>query len=309
MRMRKKGDTKYQILTSLILGIIVLTLSLYFIFNEYFTQGDLDFEKCRQSILIRANAPEAQKLGVSYASFKTNFPLKCKTQVVEVDEAEVEKLGEIIGNTLAECWALWGNGDLQSFPTPTGDYNSYCVPCARIHLSEEAKDRLNTDSGKVDIRKALDSKMTSEYSYWTYLNNSGEQFPAFNFGSTLPFEFGELFDVEEKLSFAKDRVVNRLNGAEGSLYLGESITLPKEFYSGKGDLIINYGALTLSSVSLDISERNFGHQIPYMFYFQTGQEKDPFKETSEPFIGFGKIGDVEIGNGQKFCEYWEGIPV
>ena len=70
---------------------MVLALSLFFIYNEYFNESNLDFERCRQSILVRANSPEIKNAGISWLSFKEDFPLKCKTKVVEVDEKEVDE--------------------------------------------------------------------------------------------------------------------------------------------------------------------------------------------------------------------------
>jgi len=43
--------------------------------------------------------------------------LKCKTRVIEVDEDDVVdgKVDKIIGDALAECWFIFGAGDLNVF--------------------------------------------------------------------------------------------------------------------------------------------------------------------------------------------------
>jgi hypothetical protein len=73
----KKGDEKYYIIISLILGVIILGLSLYMIFNEYFTSEDIDWETCRQSVVLRANLPDRQ-LATLGVSIKGQYPLKRK---------------------------------------------------------------------------------------------------------------------------------------------------------------------------------------------------------------------------------------
>ena len=202
----KKGIWR-DFLIAMILGLVVVGLLTVYLFPEFFNQDTLDLETCRQSILIRANVPEVSKYGTTFASLKSKFPLKCKTEVIELNREDVElkNNGDVIyreadkkiGDAMAGCWALFDNGDSSAFPSPKFiGGGSTCVPCARIHLTEEAKEELRRNNNEISIREALDSKMEGrEYSYWTYLNNSGKKFPALNFGS------GQLFNLEEK-SFA-----------------------------------------------------------------------------------------------------------
>ena len=304
----KRGQYKYYIIINLILGLMVLALGLFFIFNEYFT-GDADWEVCRQSILLRANSPELDVLGVNNLfSFVNSFPLKCKTNVIEIGKNDVDEIKDIIGRTMAECWALYDNGDARAFPTPQFDYNTYCVPCARIHLTEEAKKKLGND--KVDIRNLLDGYMTKEYTYYTYLMSSGRKFTAFNIGSgflmNLDANNFSIVGKGIKGSFMDGLMPfkNKLTGAEKRLFPGKAINLPDKFNVDDGDLIINYGVITLPILISGSEESFFGHYIPYLFYFQSGQNPDPFGETDNIFFGI----DSDLLKGQKFCEYWEGIP-
>jgi len=289
----KRGDLKWDVLLALILGLLVLALSLFFIFQEYFTKDDLDWENCRQSIVLRANMPEYQFAGLNLVTFKDSFPLKCKTRVIKVDKGEVSSLDETIARTMAECWALFDSGDSNAFPSELFRGKTSCVPCARIHLTDEAKDELKK-RGALNIRNSLDSRMDSNYSYWEYLNNSGKKFPAFNPGSATPFDFeGDSFNIKENplwgITNSVD-AINRLNGVTIVLPLAGEVSLPREFSPEKGDLIINYGVMNVYS-------GNFGGYVPYLFYFQNDQEPNPFDEMKKNLFGSTNI-----------CEYWEGIP-
>jgi hypothetical protein len=250
---------------------------------------------------LRANLPEPTFLGLKVTSFKDEFPLRCKTQVIEVDKGDLKEIDDIIGRTMAECWALWSNGDVSAFPSVVYSLNelsgtrSVCVPCARIHLTVDAKNKLG---GNIDIRRALDSPMTNEYSYFTYLEESGKQFPAFNPASSRKFDLnGSSFLVDES---EKEPITlkNLLTGGEesGIEIKSSKVSLPKFFYLDKGDLIINYG------VALSSTEGPIGDYIPYLFYFQNGQDPDPFGQTKNLLI------DGPAWKNYHLCETWEGIP-
>jgi len=317
---------------SLILGILILTLSLYFIFNEYFTNEDMEWEICRQSIQVRSTLPDPTVAKLDVASFKNEFPLKCKTRVIEITESDVtpDEKGEMeietkIAETMAECWALYDKGDANAFPS-TLFKSSTCVPCARIHLTPEAKEKLGDKT--INIRNALDSSMTPKYSYYVYLRDSGEKFSAFDFGNGLPFNlYGDKFEVGEiegLIGFAEMK--NKLTGGEFTAYMTTTnISLPETFNAKDGDLLINYGVFS-------IGKDPFGKYVPYLFYFQVDQENNPFVEVRKNFAidplhalakymsefvtlvkgGWWGITDIwersmdEANVG--FCETWEGIP-
>ena len=212
----KKGDYKYGIILSLILGVIVLSLSLYFIFQEIWSEDELDWEICRQSIQIRALLPD-----IEVTSFKDDYPLKCKTQVVEIEKSDVKNIEDaqkIIAETMARCWALYDKGDSNAFPAKFFK-SSTCVPCARIHLTEEAKKYMEDKKMTgINIRESLmNLKMTKEYTYYEYLDNSGKKFSAFNFGNRV------LFDLEgDGFSIGDGSDLSIYNSAE--FYLGSSDT-------------------------------------------------------------------------------------
>lgn len=300
MRLNKRADQKYYIIISLILGLMILAISLSWIFQEYFNEDDLDFEACRQSIVLRANVPEYSESITSWTSFKEKFPLKCKTSVVEVDEEDLPKLEDIIAEKMTECWALFGNGDVNAFSSEFITFKSVCVPCARISLTPDARRKLLAGEDNVDIRASLDQRMTPEYSYYSYLNNSGKKFPALMPGGSSAFNLnGEAFRVGEfpVINEGFYTLNNRLSGEGFYAWLAD-VDLPRLFYPDKGDLIISYG------VTIAPGSSEFGNYIPYLVYFQTGQNPEPFKEAKNGFYdkAFNPI------NGAGLCETWEGTP-
>jgi len=312
--MNKKGDYKWGIVLSLILGLMVLSLSMYFIFNEYFTDDDLDMEVCRQSIQVRATLPDATIKGIFTAeSFKDSFPLKCKTMVKTIEKEDVEKDDAsgakiIIAESVAECWDIYQRGDSTAFPSKFYGLKSSCVPCVRIHLSEEARKYMEKEGFNIDIRGALDLNMEKDFRFYNFLENSGRKFSAFNPA------FGMAFNLEGNFFFVNEddkqdvTLKNKLTGgvkdegwfdsfSKGILDLKMAqVVLPQFFYHDKGDLLINYGIITSSA------DEGIGNYIPYLFYFQTGQTTpNPFSEVKKGFLdGFTK--------SSNFCDGWEGIP-
>lgn len=315
-RINKRGQ-KYNIIFGLIIGLMVVSISFFFIFNEYFTSDDIGMEACRQSIQLRSLLPETELGGFNFNSFRDSYPLKCKTNVVDIDVRDMQdgNYKKIIGDTVAQCWALFDKGDSNAFPSSvyTDDkilVRSTCVPCARIHLTEDAKDYINDNNEvKINIRDILmDERMDQGYSYYSYLNNSGKKFPAFNLAGGRAFDLnGDKFVVDTN---DKERATlkNRLTGAikfEGKEYEKNiyslldlsRVSLPMIFDPKDGDLMINYG---IATISIKLST---GDYVPYLFYFQSGQDNpSPFDELTHQFA------DGPSWANMDFCESWEGIP-
>ena len=132
----KVGAEKYYIIISLILGLMVLGLSLFFIFNEYFTEAELDWQQCRQSIILRTNMPNTTLLGLGL-DMKGAFPLKCKTAVVTIDSTEKEEVYGKISKALVEGWYMFGEGKLDFVHRDLLRDNRYCLVFARIHFTGE----------------------------------------------------------------------------------------------------------------------------------------------------------------------------
>ncbi len=291
----KRGD-KYYIMISLILGLIVLSLSLYFIFQEFFNEDMISQESCRQSVILRGTLPDAQIAKLTPTSFKDDFPLKCKTQVVEISKGDIvnENAGKIIADTLVECWYLYGNGDFNPMPAKFFDIATTCVPCARIRLTNEAKQyMIDNESIKIDIEAAIRVGIFYETTYYNYLRDIGESFPALSFAGGMDFNLsGNGFSVGDKKN--KYTLINRENGETITENL-HSITLPQYFNASQGDLLINYGDFTF------ITNDDYGQYTPYLFYFQIDQQSDPFSESYKKFL-------ERTIHYSRFCFAWDGIP-
>jgi hypothetical protein len=134
----KKGSEKYYIIISLILGLMILAISLFWIFNEYFTEEDIEWEVCRQSILLRNALPE-EELASLKLDVKGAFPLKCKTEVVTIDNVEnPEDVYKIISDTVATGWYLFGEGKFDFVHRSFSQHETLCMAFARIHFDERA---------------------------------------------------------------------------------------------------------------------------------------------------------------------------
>ena len=63
-RISKKGQWQNYLLPA-IMAVLVLGISFYFIFNEYFTGGGADREVCMESFIVRGALPDVKKLGAA----------------------------------------------------------------------------------------------------------------------------------------------------------------------------------------------------------------------------------------------------
>jgi len=339
----KRGDYPYYVIISIILGLIVLGLAAYLIFNEFFEDGVADDEICRQSIVLRAKSPEVRKWGMSFETLKDKFPLRCKTTVRTVDETEIDRLDEIIGEELISCWNLFGNGDYDIFPVDAGafyegfyqGYATYGIPCARIHLTEEAKKSLReklVDNYKkefgdnievssvitLDFYKQLEQKQFSgsKVSYLHYLRDAGKDFDPLNPGFMnlfIPSAGG--FEVDETLEMISAEPRTKEGPQDSWVFDGafSQVRLPRGFLPQAGDLIINYGALAVWKGAKTPEEKE-RLNIPFLFYYQVDQVPNPYEQFNKGFLktnfasqipGLGII----LEKGAKFIEHWEGIPV
>tara|TARA_Y100000310_G_C20685795_1_gene818883 strand:+ start:1889 stop:2692 length:804 start_codon:yes stop_codon:yes gene_type:complete len=244
LRGDKQGSEKYYIIISLILGIMVLALALYFIFHEYFTEETLDWEACRQSVVMRGNLPEISKGGIRWATFKDKFPLKCKTEVIYIDE-NTEDVKQVIEDTIRSCWNLFSEGKLKIFPSDKLGFESFCVPCARIHFDPAVVDKYTGDK-KIDMKVIYDKLFPDFkpfYADYFYVDDSSLDFSSWSFSLVT----GET--------------------------LASKIVYPRYVDSKKGDLVYYFEQITASS---DTKAYSYG------FYFQQDQvEKDPYDELKK----------------------------
>ena len=294
-RQDKRGDGYYYIILSLILGLMIFAIFLFWVYEEYFTEEDADLQICRQSIEIRANIPDPDIASMTVLELKEEFPLKCKTQVVTIDYEDEAKLEREIAHSIAGCWNLFGEGAYRLFPAQTYiSVDSVCVPCARIHVSPKVRDYYLDK--EIDIQRGL-SQSFKDTNYLGYLINSGP-FSAFSLGNARSFILsGERFSVDEtdqRNAVFINRETKESEGNGINSYSVSHVTLPKFFDPQKGDLIIYYGSIVKRNTG------GVGPYLPYMFYVHSNENYiDEFNNEL--------VADL-IRKNSAFCSSFEGIP-
>jgi len=172
-KMNKKGDYKWGILINLILGLIILGISLYFIFTEFIIEEDINYELCRQSVVLRAQAIDKgggffENAGKIVAE---EFPFKCQAQKIEIDYFDVEKATKEISDAIATCHSLYGQGKEELYSADLLKADLKCFQCARIHFSPEVVNKYganNLEVGKylVSTKFASSDATYFDYIYW-----------------------------------------------------------------------------------------------------------------------------------------------
>ncbi len=136
--MKKKGEFHGKIV-NLILVVIILSISIYFIFDVLWTQEDINWEVCRTSIIARNSVPNYALI----SDVKDLVPLKCGMGVIVIDYKNIKKAEEEIAYALAQCKYLYeGDGDEKYILYPPKFFNdkAYCSPCVRIHFDDDVRD-------------------------------------------------------------------------------------------------------------------------------------------------------------------------
>jgi hypothetical protein len=190
--MEKRGDVKYDMVYYAIMGVLIVTLAMYMIFNELWSEDDINLEVCRESILARSVLPDVTLEGfANVVSFKDAYPLRCETRVVEVKAGELDNIKGLnvkIAKVMAECWGLYDSGDSSAFPAELFGSKTSCVPCARVHFTDEAVDKMRSEGIEFNIREALDEPMDGKgFSYYQWLKYSGKKFSAFDLAMSSDF--------------------------------------------------------------------------------------------------------------------------
>jgi hypothetical protein len=274
---------------------MVLAIGIFFIFNEYFTGEGADLEICRQSILLRANLPDSSKWGVTYLKFKNDFPLKCKTQIIDIDYEDTNKAGKLIADTLVQCWNLFDEGKSQIFSADRSGFESYCVPCARIHFTPKVKSFY--EKNEIDVAIALDGVFRG-VTYKTYLDNAFRPSVGVNWLFTnTDVSINEFKFSENKFLVDDGKTRGLLDSLKNQIVGGlADVTLPRYINSSNGDIVIFFSQVTRSDDS-----KIFGYN-PLLFYFQVNQKQpNPFEEIKKDFI---EAGDWS----SDMCDQFEGIP-
>jgi hypothetical protein len=184
--MKKRGSEKYYILMSMILGLLVLSISIYFIFNEYFNKDDLDWEACRQSVVLRSIKIEEEG-GFDLTAKPINkaldsqFPFKCKNGVITVNYKDKERFLREIANSIASCYYLYGES---KYPLYASNWiisqSTHCFICDRIHFTSEVKDYYkDINVGEYLIKTPMKEGKT--YFDYVYLSRARELLSNENF--------------------------------------------------------------------------------------------------------------------------------
>jgi len=258
--MEKKGSEKYYIIISLILGLILVAIVLYFLFHEYFTSEDINWQTCKQSILVRAGLPEEDL--VNMISTKGGFDLKCRTQVIDIDYKDKEKFEKEIAEALASSWNLVGKGTYRIFPTakPFGK-GSPCMVFYRIHIDDSVKD-FYTGENEISYKNALNYKMDNGVSYGDYINDPVT--PGFKYFKG----WKENFDIHYNW-YATSPPDKFTDANDAGFYF------PEKHDINAGDLFIIFAQ--------PIRSEKVVH--PYLFFLQ---EKD-FNKLNEEWIGYNSL--------------------
>jgi len=209
--MKKKAAEKYYIIIGLITGLLVVSISFYF-FYEYFTQEEIDWQACRQSIYLRSISPEFKSGEISLADLKNTFPLKCKTEIVNIDSIEPKEIYKKISDVVAAGWYLYGEGEFDIVPRNLIDHNSYCMAFARISYTEESQKEYNEEN------KDTYSKENFVKYYHTNKISSGETYNSYlplyvkSEGGELPQHFFSIYDSIEFYPADKDILAVYITG-------------------------------------------------------------------------------------------------
>lgn len=159
----KKGDEKYYLIISLILGLMVVGLAFYFIFQEYFNDELINDEACRQSVIMRSGNFAN---GIKFLQEK--FPFKCKTDVVEIDGNSQQEVLKKISDAISSCYFLYGEGKFVLYSADVTSLNTACFICSRLVFSDRVKKEYpQLDVGNYLISNAFKGSQT----YFDYLYN------------------------------------------------------------------------------------------------------------------------------------------
>jgi len=247
VRNNKRGDIWHGYMLSLILGLIVLSLSLFFLFHEYFSEDDTSWEQCRQSLLLRSLSPEKNLL-LTTASSKGALPVKCGTKTITIDYKNISRVEREIAETIASSWYMVGEGNFRIFASDTWDGGQLEIPCmilARIHMTEEVREFYvhahDIKKEKIDIEKALDGSLQGgQRTFWQYLNPSG--------GPKAFMYFRSWNNGEFWTTTIRERATALTRTPDKEIY---SFNLPKYFSPNDGDLFVFFAHPTVRAFNSD----------------------------------------------------------
>jgi len=242
----KRGQIDWYLIISLILGLIILAIAVFWIFQEYFTEESMNWETCRQAVLLRSKMPE-KDLIVATLSAKDAFSLKCNTEVINIDYKDTDRAELEFANALVKCWKMIGEGKEKFVASNSLDVETHCIVCARIHLSEDKGIRDYYKANKISFRNALTRQFETS-SYWQYLRQDPVALPASKDWQSVNFKVIGEGDTDNPKNIG--------------------YSFPENFLVDNGDLLIVVSAPARSEEKIS----------PLLLYLQTKQ----FSELSKP---------------------------
>lgn len=161
----KRGDGKYWWIISFIMAIMVGLLLIYIIFQEYWTKSDVDWETCRQSVLLRSG-----DLDFYAKEIQEGLPFKFKTQAIEIKYKDLEKAKKEIADATRATWYMFGEGEAILYDPRVFAVTDYCFVSSRIYFDKDVQDFYK---GKLNVGEILNMKIPyKEQTYVQYTNFS-----------------------------------------------------------------------------------------------------------------------------------------
>jgi hypothetical protein len=277
MRMNKGGAGKYDTLMGLIVGILIIGIIFSWIFSGYlFDEEGIELQKCKKSILARSTIPD--NTITKFINLKEQFPLECKTRVIEINAENAENAEKIIADAITACWALYDRGEAELFSSswPWQSSTTACFTCARIHFTEETKNIITTP---IDTKTMLEAPMADGRTYLSYLTANGQNKYLFQPSAFSHYDF--IIDEGTKLP-----------GTQRS-----TIQYPQTISPNYEDLHITLASWVLKEEGGIKTENN-------IFFYQRAQE------NLEELTGTPVLNELFWGDDiDAACGYWDGINI
>lgn len=255
IKKNKRADSKYDIILAIMVGIIVVAIVLFWIFQEFFTKADVDWQTCRESLIVRNSLPEKDVVA-GYVSTKSMLPLKCGTNVINIDYKNVTRAEQEIGQAASECWYMVGRGEYEVFPGSSsvlGGVATPCMACSRIHLDDKVKDYYTKN--KISIRDAFNTQLKGyDVTVWDYLNPEKGKKATTYFGGWNDSGFYVKYSTTAGL-FGSRKGFNPENN--------KIFYFPTYFDPDKGDFFMMY-----SEPTKELSTQDGNRIAPYMVFLQ-----------------------------------------
>ncbi|MBT3577497.1 hypothetical protein HN499_01665 [archaeon] len=258
---------------------------------------EIDWETCRQSVILRSSIPSQDLILQDFASARDSFPLKCKTEVINIDYKNTSRLENDAMEVMRSCWALFDDGAGGFFPVNRWSSASFCIPCARIHLDSSVADYYQGNNS-VNFTRAFRSKIPgSKFAYRDYFQRRNPGYSAFSYLADPPW--AETFTMKkiEKVDTQKsyDAIMGIIAPFKKTSENLRRMQIPSTWdVKASPDLLIVI------------------YQVVFNF-----EKDDPIKQFEKVHMAFmtaDRVDETEViglwgwENTRKMCENWEGIP-